>query len=208
MINAPEAAVRLLSHCSEQEVDAVLALEAEMNFLWGVTPVRAWRDAFGGRKAHLVKLMAALPIEDADRYARDELNSILQAIVARQPALAIHALVAGASIDNWFADPSREANDCVARNGHAEDGVTWPSDLGLAPRLGTELPVWIQSKQPYCWDVLAAPFVAARVAAGLLPWGQALTGALRWARLFDPVYFDRMLPNALLPLASVSAAHA
>ena len=208
LINAPEAAVRLLSHCSEQEVDAVLALEAEMNFLWGVTPVRAWRDAFGGRKAHLVKLMAALPIEDADRYARDELNSILQAIVARQPALAIHALVAGASIDNWFADPSREANDCVARNGHAEDGVTWPSDLGLAPRLGTELPVWIQSKQPYCWDVLAAPFVAARVAAGLLPWGQALTGALRWARLFDPVYFDRMLPNALLPLASVSAAHA
>jgi hypothetical protein len=208
LINAPEAVVRLLSHCSEQEVDAVLALEAEMNFLWGVTPVRAWRDAFEGRKAHLVKLMDALPIEDADRYAREELNSILQAIVARQPALAIHALAAGGRIDNWLADPPREASDCVARNGHAEDGVTWPSDLGLATRLGVELPGWIQSKQPYCWDVLAAPLVAARVAAGLISWGQALTGALRWARLFDPVYFDRMLPNALLPLAPESASHA
>ena len=91
LINAPEAVVRLLSHCAETEVDAVLALETEMNFLWGVTPVRAWRDAFEGRKAYLVKLMNALPIEDADRYARDELNSILQAIVARQPALALHA---------------------------------------------------------------------------------------------------------------------
>jgi hypothetical protein len=46
------------------------------------------------------------------------------------------------------------------------------------------------------------------VAAGLIPWGQTLTGALRWARLFDPVYFDRMLPNALLPLATENTTHA
>jgi len=41
-----------------------------------------------------------------------------------------------------------------------------------------------------------------------LPSGPALTAALRWARLFDPVYFDRMLPNALLPLATGSTIHA
>jgi hypothetical protein len=207
--NAPEAAVRLLPSCSEKEVDTVLALEEEMNFLWSVTPVRAWREAFEARKAQLVKLMDALPTEDADRYARNELTGILQAIVAWQPALAFHAfVVTGGRIDNWLTDASSEASDCVARNGHAEDGVTWPSDGALATRLGAELPAWIQNKQPYCWDVLAAPFVAARVAAGLIPWGQALTGELRWARLFDPVYFDRMLPNALLPLASEIASHA
>jgi hypothetical protein len=209
LISAPEAAVRLLLSCSENEVDMVLALEQEMNFLWSVTPVQAWREVFEGRKAQLVRLMNALPDEDADRYARDELTGILQAIVARQPALAFHTFsVTGGRIENWLAEPSREASDCVARNGHAEDGVTWPSDLDLATRLGAELPGWIRSKQPYCWDVLAAPLVAARVAAGLIPWGQTLTGALRWARLFDPIYFDRMLPNALLPLATESATHA
>ena len=75
----------------------VLALEQEMDFLW-------WRHArpslargVRGRKAQLVKLMAALPVADADRYARDELTSILQAIIARLPALAFHAVsVAGA----------------------------------------------------------------------------------------------------------------
>ncbi|HVB82472.1 MAG TPA: hypothetical protein VNE82_21295 [Candidatus Binataceae bacterium] len=208
LIDAPATAVRLLSTCSEEEVDPVLALEEEMNFLWSVTPVRAWRDAFERRKAHLVKLMSALPIADAERYARHELTNILQAIVARQPALAFHAFIAGGNVDNWRTDASREASDCVARNGHGEDGVTWPSDGGLAGRLGTELPGWIRNKQPYCWDVLAAPFVAARVAAAVIPWGQTLTGSLRWARLFDPVYFDRVLPNALLPLATISAAHA
>lgn len=187
----------------------VLALEQEMNFLWCVTSVQAWRDAFEGRKAQLLKLMGALPVADAARYAREEVTGILQAIVARQPALAFHVFsVIGGRIENWLADLSREASDCVARNGHAEDGVTWPSDLNLAIRLGSDLPGWIQSKQPYCWDVLAAPIVAARVAAGLIPWGPALTGTLRWARLFDPAYFDRMLPNALLPLATESAAHA
>ena len=209
LISAPEAAVRLLLSCSENEVDMVLALEQEMNFLWSVTPIQAWREVFEGRKAQLVKLMNALPVEDAERYARDELNSVLQAIVARQPALAFHTFsVTGGRIENWLAEPSREAGDCVARNGHAEDGVTWPSDLDLATRLGAKLPGWIRSKQPYCWDVLAAPLVAARVAACLIPWGQTLTGALRWARLFDPVYFDRVLPNALLPLATESATHA
>lgn len=208
LIDAPATAVRLLSTCSEKEVDPVLALEQEMNFLWSVTPVRAWRDMFELRKAHLIELMGALPITDAERYARHELTNILQAIVARQPALAFHAFIAGGTVDNWRADASREASDCVARNGHGEDGVTWPADGGLAGRLGTELPGWIRTKQPYCWDVLAAPFVAARVAAGVIPWGQTLTDSLRWARLFDPVYFDRVLPNALPPLATGSAAHA
>jgi len=187
----------------------VLALEQEMNFLWCVTPVQAWREAFEGRKAQLVNLMAALPVADADRYARDEVTSILQAIMARQPALAFHVFsIIGGRIEDWLTDPSREASECVVRNGHAEDGVTWPSNLDLAIRLGGEVPGWIQGKQPYCRDVLAAPLVAARVAAGLVPSGQALTAALRWARLFDPVYFDRMLPNALLPLATGSAIHA
>lgn len=148
--------MRLLSTCSEQQVDMVLALEQEMNFLWCVTPVLAWREALEGRKAQLVKLMGALPIADADRYARDEVTSILQGIIARQPALAFHVFsVIGGRIENWLADASREASDCVARNGHAEDGVTWPSDLNLAIRLGGELSGWIQSKQPYCKDVLA-----------------------------------------------------
>ena len=141
LITAPEAAVRLLSTCSEQQIDMVLALEQEMNFLWCVTPVPAWREAFEGRKAQLVKLMGALPVADADRYARDEVTSILQGIIARQPALAFHVFsVIGGRIENWLADASREASDCVARNGHAEDGVTWPSDLNLAIRLGGELP--------------------------------------------------------------------
>lgn len=208
LVAAPEAAVRVLSSCSEKELDSVLALEQEMNFLWSVTPVQGWRAAFDQRKAGLISLMSGLPTEDAERYAQDDVTGVLQAIVARQPALAFHAFVAGGNPGNWRTDPEREASDCVARNGHAEDGVMWPSDEGLAALLGSKLPVWIQSKQPYCHDVLAAPLVAARVAAGLIPCGQALTGALRWARLFDPVYFDRMLPGALLPLATRSAAHA
>jgi hypothetical protein len=146
--------------------------------------------------------MSTLPIEDAQRYAREDLNAILQAIVARQPALEFHAFsIVGGRIDNWRTDLAREASDCVARNGHAEDGVTWPTEGNLASRLHRELPGWIENKQPYCWDVLAAPLIAARVAGGLIPWALELVASLRWARLFDPVYFDRVLPNALLSLA-------
>ena len=147
-----------------------------------------------------MKLMSALPIESADRYARDELNGVLQAIVVRKPALALHVIVAGGPGGNWTIDQVREASDCVARNGHGEDGVTWPCE-GVASRVGAQLPSWILNKQSYCWDVLAAPLVAARVAAGLIQWEPELVAALRWARLFDPVYFDRILPNMLLPLA-------
>jgi hypothetical protein len=208
LIEAPAAAVRVLSTCSEGEVDRVLSLEQEMNFLWAATPVRAWRQAFESKKANLLRLMATLPAADAERYAQEEVANLLQAIVARQPALALHALAAGGSVDNWHANPAAEANDCVARNGHGEDGVTWPTDAGLATRLTPNLPTWISGKQPYCWDVLAAPLVAARVAAGILPAGQPLIASLRWARLFDPVYFDRLLPNILLPIAAESPTHA
>ncbi len=203
LIASPQTAVMLLSTCLEKELDMVLALEQEMDFLWCVTPVKSWREAFEDRKERLLALMSSLPVKDAARYAREEIAALLEAIVARQPALAFHVFsVTGGRIENWLVDQPREASDCVARNGHAEDGVYWPSDLKLADRLQGELPHWIRSKQLYCWDVLAAPLVAARVAAGIIPWGQALTGSLRWARLFDPIYFDRMLPNALLPLAA------
>jgi hypothetical protein len=209
LIDAPATVVKLLLSSPEGEIDMVLALEQEMNFLWGATPVHAWREAFEWRKAHLVKLMSALPAQDAERYARGELESVLQAIVARLPALAFHVFsVTGGRIETWLTDGSKEANECVARNGHAEDGVIWPTDGNLATRLGSHLPGWIQNKQPYCGHVLAAPLVAARVAAGLIPWGQGLTEALRWARFFDPVYFDRMLPTALLTLGTKSATHA
>ena len=144
----------------------VLALEQEMDFLWCVTPVKSWREAFEDRKERLLELMSSLPVKDAARYAREEIAALLEAIVARQPALAFHVFsVTGGRIENWLVDPPREASDCVARNGHAEDGVYWPSDLKLADRLQGELPHWIRSKQLYCWDVLAAPLVAARVAA-------------------------------------------
>jgi hypothetical protein len=173
LIDAPETAVRLLLSSAERDVDMVLALEQEMNFLWGTTPVPTWREAFECRKAHLVKLMSPLPAQDAERYARGELESVLQAIVARLPALAFHVFsVTGGRIETWLTEGSKEANECVARNGHAAEGVIWPTDGNLATRLGSDLPGWIQNKQPYCWSVLAAPLVAARVAAGLIPWGR------------------------------------
>jgi hypothetical protein len=118
LMSAPAAAVRMLAGCSETELDMVLALEEEMNFLWTATPVQAWREAFERRRVQLVKLMSALPIESADRYARDELNGVLQAIIARKPALALHVIVAGGPSGNWTIDPAREASDCVGWNGH------------------------------------------------------------------------------------------
>jgi hypothetical protein len=207
LIAASRAAIRVLSTCSEGEIDSVLALEQEMNFLWAATPVRAWRSAFDSKKANLMRLMESLPVADGERYAGQEVSRLLQAIVARQPSLALHALAAGGSSGNWNVDPALEASDCVARNGHGEDGVRWPTDIALA-RLAGDLPRWISGKQPYCWDVLAAPLAAARVAAGIIPGGHPVVASLRWARLFDPVYFDRVLPNVLLPLAAGNSVHA
>ena len=201
LVLAPRAAVRLLAGCAEGEVDAILALEQELSFLWAATPVQFWRDAFEARKLRLVAMMGALPVQDAARYADNDAAGVLDAILARLPALAVHALVSGGAPRDWQTDPAREADECVVRNGHGEDGVAWPDDLGLAARLGAELPNWVHSKQGHCRDVLAAPFVAARVAAELVPWTAALISALRWARLFDPIYFDRVAPSALVPLA-------
>ncbi len=209
LINAPATAVRLLLSSSAGEIDMVLALEQEMNFLWAATPVRSWGEAFEWRKARLLNLMKALPTQDAKRYADVELTAVLQEIVARLPALAFHVFsITGGNYEAWLTDGSKEANECVARNGHAEDGVIWPTDGNLATHLGSELPSWIQNKQPYCWNVLAAPLVAARMAAGLIPWKQALIEALRWARLFDPAYFDRVLPTELLTLGTRNTAYA
>jgi hypothetical protein len=77
LITAPDSAVRLLSTCSEKEVDMVLALEQEMNFLWCVTPVQAWRETFGGRK-RLVKLMGALPLGGCRPIRAGRSDDILQ----------------------------------------------------------------------------------------------------------------------------------
>lgn len=201
LLHAPDTAVQLLVGSTEADVDAVLALELELNFLWVATRVQSWRDGIEAREARLRVMMRALPVEDASRYAHNDAIGVLEAILARQPALAFHVLVAGGAPHHWQTDPSREAAECVTRNGHAEDGVAWPDDLKFAARLGADMPIWVRNKQVYCWDVLAAPLVAARVAAGRIPWTTDLISALRWARLFDPVYFDRVVPSAIASLA-------
>ena len=188
LIAAPETAVRLLSTCSEKELDMVLALEQEMDFLWCATPVASWRKAFKIRKEGRLALMAALPSADAARYASEDTKAILEAIAARQPALAFHVFsLTGGRVDNWLVDSSREASECVARN--TGEGVFWPTDLGLANRLGPALPDCVRGKQTYCWDVLAAPFAVAGMAAGTILREQKLISSLLLGSPVRPYLF-------------------
>ncbi len=62
--------------------------------------------------------------------------------------------------------------------------------LGLRELLGDRHGPW-ENFDPAFEDVIAAPYVAALIAAGQ-KWGEALIPSLcRTARLFDPEYFDR-----------------
>lgn len=203
----PPAAVEALAACdTHDETEVVLGLQSELPLMWCATSLADWRDAFRRGKDRAKTLLASrdLPLELADI----QVAAALARIVDRAPILRLHVLltlnqlVSLAGLDRSLLSRLRGgvsrgaeeiARELVTRRA---DGAEPPTNLGLAAVVPQTRGL-LQRFEDRFAEVLAAPFVAARMAAGRNPYEHALVRACRAARLYDPEYFEAGFVAAL-----------
>jgi hypothetical protein len=196
----PAAAVEVLAACyGIDEIAFVLGLQNELPFMWSATFLLDWRAAFAGAQARARELVAAreLPPEFADT----QVATVLGWIVDHQPGLRLHVfitlltLVTFDTLDQSLirrlsgtnhATPERIAGDLVTRRA---DGVEPPRGLGLAASVPQARTLLDRFDARFA-DVIAAPIVAARMAAGRSPYGGPQARSCRTAWVYDRDYFE------------------
>jgi hypothetical protein len=210
---APRTAVGLLARCAtfEQRHD-LIALQRHLPFLWCATPVRTWIDGFAERHEVLAQRLADAGLGRADATAR--IATALDEILDARPELAAHVratilmLVAGSgpliapsaasllrrlswTLVESVGDKVRSATAALITR-HADHGRP-PTALGLADRAGHAREHW-SGYEAHWADVIAAPFVVAATAAGVLDMDLETSRACRAAWLFDADHFEEMVP--------------
>lgn len=215
-----DAAVACLAFANGPgQLTNLLSLEDELSFAWGASRVEAWRRAFD-KRAEII--LEKLELGEAGRpLVLSTLARWLSHISATRPALAGHvSLVAGAWWQQYFSVArgceelialARRMERVCARDGlRASESALidrqaeayWPQ-LDLVKLLGAEA-----SAVPYDpsrRDIIAAPHVAALIANDRIAASHEAIAACREARLFDPYYFDDVLPRAMVARAGGAA---
>jgi hypothetical protein len=207
---APALAVTLLAECeSVEERSAVLDLQRHLPLLWAGVMVKDWIAAFGGRlsggQARLVEIGVDPSI--AIRHTIAALTDIASlrpellghARMVYLMSIAPQAVAAKTSYDFVALQRSSgrsaktEIGALVAR--HADTGLRGPHFLNPA-LCGTQMRRW-QEFDPQWADVIAAPFAIADHAYGIATLSFADIRACREGWLFDPEFFEAIVPIAL-----------
>jgi hypothetical protein len=215
-----DAAVACLAFAAGPgQLTNLLSLEDELSFAWGASRVEAWRRAFD-RRAEI--MLEKLELGEAGRpLVLSTLARWLSHIGAARPALAGHvSLVARAWWQQYFSAASsceelialaRRMELACARHGlRASESALidrqveayWPQ-LDLVKLLGAEAQA--VPYDAFRRDIIAAPHVAALIANDRIAASHEAIAACREARLFDPYYFDDVLPRAMVTRADGAA---
>lgn len=202
---ATDLAVSAMARARDDDLDALLELEADLPLLWSATRTKDWEDAFASQQetARLKLLKAGM---DSSASAANPILRRLERLSGRldlrvHACLAARAVTTKAQFDTESASAAQHpflaalkaidgqplrklAQDMVIRRA---DGVAPPRLQLPADRSIGDLNGLFDAKfEPF----LRAPALAADMAAGLRPASASLVGALRQARLFDPTFFD------------------
>jgi hypothetical protein len=207
---------------SLDERSAVLNLQREFPFLWCVTSVSDWVDGFSHRVATVAAKLTAVGIDPGE--ATRMTSNALGEIADLTPSLAAHvraAFLSLASARTGAKQPTLDptlvarlcrrsrisgthdgfrlaAGDLVRRT---IDGSSPPNRLELRQFLGDWQGPWNQFDESFA-DVIAAPHVAALCAAARVVPNPGVVRRCREAWLFDPDYFELVVPAALETLQS------
>ncbi len=214
----PAAALRLVAMAEEKDFDSLLALARELPLSWEWMPLRLWCQAF---EAEWKTLRIQLSQRGLEHFADDAIRGRLQSISRKEPRLAPHAALVWRAMGFAAHSPSQgtlaqylrylqlpwislkgaaesrsrdAAEECFKRN----DGRRWPGRPSFRPEMAAVLPDFIAKLTGFVHSVLDAPYVAAQVAAGRLPWSHRIERLLRTNRAFDPSYFDEVLAMQIL----------
>ncbi|WP_157384579.1 STY4851/ECs_5259 family protein [Nitratireductor soli] len=206
----PGFATLLLASCeSLDERAALLDLQRDLPFLWSATTIADWLSAFSARIDHASARLSQLGIDTGIVY-----RSILTAlgdIVGLRPELAGHAKavflmrIAGEMTrENKSIDGAavhflqvgegdgvrREIDRLIGR--HDENDPPPRSLLRLENRAAQQS-YWAPYDESFA-DVIAVPFAVADHASGRMTLDQGERRRCRDAWLYDPEYFEAVLP--------------
>lgn len=218
----PVAAVRALALCdSLEERVAVLALQRDLSLLWCATPVSAWLEAFAERRDAIEQRLKAFDIERSE--ALRHVTAALAEISDLAPGIGAHVRLTwvfevhsrlradrppldpghvGRLVRDVTNEPPREALRRLASDllGRRLDVDAPPTGLGLAELAIDQAPFLADFNVAF-QDVVAAPWVSARLAGELGLSDHDLRARCRRAWLYDPEYFESAMPLALAVIA-------
>ena len=205
LAQAPDLAAATMARARNDDLDALLQLEADLPLLWAATRTQDWEDAFAAQQetAHMILLKAGM--DSPSTAARPILRRLEQ--LAGRPDLRVHAcfaaraVISKAKFDREATIASQQpflaalkAMSQASIRKLAQDMIIRRAEGVAPPRLNlpssqevSELQALFDPKFAPC---LRAPAIAADLAAGRRVPSEDLIGALRQARLFDPIFFD------------------
>jgi hypothetical protein len=210
LARSPGLATLLLAACdSLDERAALLDLQRDLPFIWSSTTVANWLDAFAARIEDTRRRLADAGIDDAITY-RSILSS-LGDIVGLRPELAGHAKavflvlvtaemartgMSTASADGQFlklggSDAIRsEIGQLIARHVDSD-----PPPQGLLSPINKSAQQirWSPYDEAFA-EIIAAPFAVADHATGKTTLSTHELRRCRDAWLYDPEFFESMLP--------------
>ena len=211
LANTTRQTPMILASCrSDDERYAVLDIQASLPFLWCTTEITTWKIAFASAFVARRDQLADAGMTDAAQIAAAVTVRALGQIAEAFPVLTTHArlcmvelngLLAQAEIPYALTRPSSfESFAMIAQRLVARR----PDDRVLAlPRLSD----LVGDRAVFCRnfgdgqrfaEVLAAPLVAARLAAGRLEPNPTTVAACRSAWTWDREYFDDAFRAALV----------
>lgn len=217
----PALAVKVLAACdSLVERAALLEIQRELPFLWCSTLIDDWVRAFSLRMNDLAERLSSIGVDRG--AAIRSLDSALGDVVNLRPELAGHAKVTFLVCATAEASRLKKAIDgrvfrsqFVRRNGvrweidrlvaRHDEGMVPPRDMFNSGSLST-----IQSYyEPYAdefSEIIAAPLLIADYASGRAMLDQSELRRSRNAWLYDPEYFEAVVPLGVDAMLTDAAA--
>jgi hypothetical protein len=208
---APSLAVTLLAECdSIEERGAFLDMQRQLPFLWASVSLDDWLAAFDAR---IGSVQARLTEAGLDPWMAIPLTrSALTDIAALRPELLEHARIvyltkiapaayrAKKSFDvatlqrpQGSRDGRRETSALIARH----DDARTPAPTFLSPSTRQAQAKHWDKFDPQWADVIAAPFAVADHTCGVGKLSIAEVRRCREGWLFDPEFFESILPVAI-----------
>lgn len=215
----PATAVHLLAACdSIEERAALLDLQRDLPLLWCATDIETWSGAFHIRFAAVRAQLAEVGIKvDTTRLA----VIALQEISNIRPELGGHAravFLSMAASNARGSEPIDGSMDVFRRSEgllgarteidrlitRHQDGDTPPHSLLSNTTLLAQRARW-EPYVPVFADIIAAPFAVAEHAAGIRRLSGLELVHCRDAALYDPEYFEVIVPMRMNELLTVLA---
>jgi hypothetical protein len=209
LAKSPVLAPSVLAACrTPEERYAVLELQTALPFLWCTTTMPEWQSAFGQSYATLRDQLAESGFDEPAQMAATVVARALGQIAQATPVLSTHARLALVPFHEFLAAPDlppalRRANGAASLGEIAQRLIARRPDDHVVPL--PKLAERVEDQAGVCRrfgeqfvDIIAAPIVAARIAAGRMLAEPELRAACRSAWSWDREYFEEAFGAALL----------